>query len=834
MTQWFYIFTGTNVDGHELLNVVVPEDLGTNDSGLNDATVNMWYANTEWTPYSIPVLNQMWQLTIDGYIVSALNPNYVLGTGSTGACLVQRSAGDTSQQWQFQWVLDGGGVMMGTLCNKASQQYLVTVAAPASNSPVTTQGMPDVGATPPMMWFIKPSSPPTGQLLSIQSAATGTASPMVVNIQNGSLEPGATTILWPAEPNSPNAIWKYTPEGFLLGTLNSELALSLNVNSNQGDAGKNGVATYPKQPVNTSFQQWSFNLVDVKAGTYLIVNQQNGQALGLTDTGNGAALRTAPPDATNERQLWRISPTYGLEVVLAQPATGYAAFTGDEASAYSYLNQALGLAELGTELRSQYTNLAAPLAAYQSRVNMIMTSVILQHSSKDKNPPAALPAIDAMVKMAAQLSEELTAAQAVQQLFQQLTMFHTELATVATNATAEVIADAEIDTQLPHQQARVSVASIFEGLIYTILSAGSLVTGEGEIMKGVGLILPVVANLFQTGVNGASSYMQSQAQNAEKQKDETIFYNFEGEISEIQQFLVDSFDAIGNALAVAESLILGDSFKTRTVAAMAAIPHGGDSLFWPPEQGPMLITRLLPGYEIGVLQALLPTKYQLFTGTWIDAPSQSTYDNIPPGDVPSYCVRYETTNKECNGYMTQWIAGRGTKDGLSGYPGKSTMNLLWNNGVRPFNFFCRQGGWENFLTTECWLTKDYNAIVLFHNYTNVNLEIALEVTDTDHFLFGYAGPSSITLSLPPYGDQFVVLMCQSPSHKNPTTKVTVTTPGGTQVWSTPSAGAESCSAVTCSNGFATYPYNSTNAPVLFGTTATGCGGVKIGIAMARG
>jgi hypothetical protein len=824
MTQWFYILTGGSIGSHQLLSVDVPTDLGTNDSGLNGATIYMMEADSEYVQYSLPVPGQMWQLTVDGTIVSALNPNYVLGLSGTNAVLVSRTPGDASQQWEFRWAKDSQNVMLGTLYNRGNQQYL-TGGNPWSWQPIFTQGMPDGGPTGMMQWYIQPTSPPTGQLLSIQSVGAGNSPPMVVNIDGGSLAPGADTILYQAQPNAANAIWKYTPDGFLLSTLNPGLALSLNVN---GGTGANGVATYPKQPIDNSFQQWSFCLVDPKAGTYLIVNQQNMQALSLTGTSNGNSLRTAPPDATNTWQLWTVSPTYPLGVLLAQPAMGYPAFTGSEATAYSYLNTVLGLTALGTDLRSQYANLAAPLSGYQSRINTIATAVVLQHSSKDKNPPSDLPDIDAMVTMVGQLSEELMAAQAVQQLFQQLTMFHTELATVATNATAEVIADAEIDTQSP-QQVQISSASIFEGLIYTALSAGSMLTEFGGAAKVIGLTLPVIANLYQTGVSTASSYKQSQTQDAKKEQDEEILYDFLGEVSQVQQFLVDSFNAIGNALAMAESIILGDSFKTRATAAMTAIPSGGNSLFWPPEQGPLLITRLLPGYEIGVLQALLPTRYQLYTGTWIDAPSLASYDNIPPQNAPSYCVWSETINQGLNGYTTHWLAGIDAKNGMSGYPGQATMNLLWSNNVRPFNFYRQQAGWGGFSSQEMWL-GDNQTILMFRNYTNSALTIGLQ--GGDYYTFGLNGPTVTSLNLPPYGYQSVVIFSDKGS--KPSAEVTVTTSDGTTVWYTKSAGYDTCTPVTCSNGFATYPYNSANAPALFNSSSsTGSGGCDIGIAMAQ-
>ncbi|MDR6288774.1 hypothetical protein E9232_001281 [Inquilinus ginsengisoli] len=832
MTQWFYILTGDDVSSQQALWVDPNTDPGTNGSELDNASIYMMEASTSENQYSLQSPYQMWQLAGDGSIVSALNPNYVLGLSGTNAVLVQRSPGDASQQWEFQWVQDSQGLMLGTLRNKGNQQYL-TGGNPWSWQPVFTQNMPSDGTPTGMMqWYIQPPSPPTGQLLSIRSVAAGDSPPMVVNIQGASMTPGTTTILYEAQPNSSNIVWTYTLDGYLLSSVNPGLALSLNVNASVGGGSANGVATYPKQPLaaGASFQQWSFIPVDPQAGTYLIVNQQGTLALATSGTSNSDPLQLVTPNPSDQTQLWSVSPTYPLEVLLAQPAMGYPAFTGNEAAAYTYINSQLGLTKLGTELRSQYGNLAAPLAGYQSRVNMIATTVVLQHSPKDKTPPADLPDSDAMVTVAGVLGEELTAAQAVQQLFQQLTMFHAELAIVATNATAAVIADAAIDTQT-QQTVKVSSAAIFEGLIYTILSAGSMLPGEGELAKGLGMLLPVVGNLYQTGVNTVSSYQQSKAQNAQKEQDEEIFYDFEGEVAQVQQFLVDSFEAVGDALAAVESAILRDSFKTRTVAAMAALPSGGNSLFWPPEQGVTLIPRIVPGYEIGVLQALLPTKYQIYTGTWIQGSvgSNSDFDNIPPMSAPSYCIWDEEINSSLEASTVYWIASVASND--TGYPGQATMDFLSkSSSVRWFNFYRRLAGWSGFASEEKWLGNN-QTILMFRNYTSTTLSIALKANDAE---IGDNGPGSTTLTLPPYSYQSAVLFSIKNGDSNkPDAAVTVTTPDGTTVWSA-TAGSNYCTSIKCPGDYAIYPYNSDNMPHLFSSSVTtGAGGCDIGIALAQ-
>lgn len=831
MTQWFYILTGGNIGSNQLLSVDVPTDLGTNDSGLNGAIIYMMEASSSYAQYSLPIPSQMWQLAVDGTIISALDPNYVLGLDGTNAVLVQRSAGDASQQWEFQWVRDSQNVMLGTLYNKGSKQYL-TGGDPWSWQPIFTQGMPAGGPTGMMQWFVQPSSPPTGQALTIRSvaAAADNSTPMVVNIKGGSLDPGATTILYPMQPDSPNSIWTYTVDGFLCSSINPGLVLSYDRNGNVGSGTANGVATYPILPPLTgpNMQQWAFVPVDAEAGTYLIVCQDGTQALAISGTSASDPLQlVAPPDASDRTQQWSISPTYPLEVLLAQPAMGYPAFTGNELAAYAYINSQLGLTKLKTELRAQYANLTAPLAGYQSRVNMLATAVVLQHSSKDKQPPAGLPDSDAMVTVAGVLGEELTAAQAVQQLFQQLSMFHAELEIVTTNATAAVIADAEIDTQ---STVKMSSSALYEGLIYTLLSAGGLLPGEGAIVKGLGMMLPVVANLYQTAVSTVSSYQQAKAQN-QRQKDVAIFYDFEGEVAQVQQFLADSFTAIGNALVAVESIILGDSFKTRAAAAMTAVPSGGSSLFWPPEQGLSLIPLIVPGYEVGVLQALMPTEYQIYTGTWIQGSWQSnqTGNGVPPLSAPSYCIWDEEINSSVGASTVYWIASVASHE--AGYPGQATMDFLSKrSSVRWFNFYRRLAGWEGFASGEKYL-YDNQTILMFRNYTDATLTITLVGSNAT---VGLNGLTPATLTLPPFGYQSAVLFSNDRgSDGKPHASVTVTTPDGNTIWYAEAAGWDTCSPVTCHspNDFVTYPYSEGNAPVTFSSSVTtGTGGCEIGIA----
>ncbi|MGF6346806.1 RICIN domain-containing protein [Variovorax sp. W2I14] len=834
MTQWFCVLTGGGVGSEQLLWADAPADLGTNDSGLNGTIVYMKYASADYTPYLVPPQSQMWQLTFDGTIVSALSPNYVLGLSGSNAVLVERVSGSASQQWEFQWVRNSDDVMLGTLRNKGNQQYLIG-SGDWSWAAISTTAMPASGPTDLMLWYVRPSSPPTNQALTIRSVAatTDASAPMVVNIDGSSLDPGATTILYPMQPHSPNSIWTYTPEGFLLSAINPGLALSLNCNANVGGGSANGVATYPILPAGTgpNMQQWSFNLVDRELGTYLIVNQDGMQALAISGTSASDPLQlVTPPDVTDQNQLWTVSPTYPLEVLLAQPAAPYPAFTDEEATAYAYINTQLGLAKLKTELRSQYPNLAAPLAGYQSRIAMLATWIAAKNSPQAKDPPSGLPDTEAMLAVANLLSEELTAAQAVQQLFQQLSTFHSELAIVTTNATAAIIADAAIDTQST-QTVQISSASIIEGLMYTLVSMGSMLTEFGTAAKGVGLLMPVIANMYQTGASTVNSYRQSKAQSSQRQTDEKIFYDFEGEVADVQQFLADSFTAIGNALAATESVILGDSFKTRAVAAMTALPSGGNSLFWPPSQGLSLIPAIVPGYEVGVLQALLPTKYQIYTGTWIQGSWQSnqTGIGIPPIGAPSYCIWDDVTDSSVGASTVYWIASVASHD--SGYPGQATMDFLNNRtGVRWFNFYRRLAGWNGFASGEKYLT-DNQTILLFRNYTSETLSIALDANDAQ---IGLNGLGSTSLTLQPFGYLSAVLFSGKDvggDHK-PGASVKVTTSDGTLVWSAGTVGWDTCSAVSCPNSnFVTYPYSSSNAPVTFSSSVTtGTGGCEIGIA----
>lgn len=859
MTQWFYILTGDDVASQQLLSVDVPSDLGTDDSGLNGAAINMMEASTSYVSNSLPLARQMWQLAVDGTIVSALNPNYVLGLSGTSAVLVQRSSADTSQQWEFQWVQDSPGVMpgmqvmLGTLKNNGNSEYL-TGSGDNCNATISTAAMPPTGGpTGLMLWYVRPTSPPTGQALTIRSVAASTDStPMVVSIDASNLantlNPGSIAALNPMQPGWPNFIWTYTVDGFLSSAVNPDVVLSLDSNADVGSGSGNGVATYPILPADTGnqFQQWAFVPVNPEEGTYQIVNQAGAtigkpggggtRALAITGTSGSGQLQLVAPDSSDTSQLWTVSPTYPLEVLLAQPAVPYPTFTGAEEDAYKYIGFHLGLHQLNTDLRSQYSNLAAPLAGYQSRIAMLATFVAAKNALQAKDPPQAkdqppaLPDTNAMMTVANVLSEELTAAQAVQQLFQQLSAFHSELAIVTTNATAAIIADAAIDSQ-SSETVQISSFQIISGLIYTLVSMGSTLTEFGGAMKGIGLLAPIVANMYQAGANTANLYKQSKAQSSQLQKTEEIFYDFEGKVADVQQFLADSFTAIGNALAAVEATILSDRFKSRTVAAMTALPSGSNSLFWRPQQGMSLIPSIVPGYEVGVLQALLPTKYQIYTGTWIEGSVQSntSYDNIPPSSAPGYCIYDEEINSKLNASTVYWIASVASHD--SGYPGQATMQFLNNrNSVRWFNFYRRLAGWKGFASGEKRLTNN-QTILLFRNYTSSTLTIALDSTNA---LIGQNGSSSTTLTLPPFGYQSAVLFTTEGTGKDnkPDASVTVTTKGGTTVWSA-TAGSNYCSPVRCHSPseFVTYPYSTSNAPVTFSSSvSTGAGGCEIGIA----
>jgi len=754
----------------------------------------MWYKNVDNYGYVVPEAPMMWQVTIDGYLVAIGDENLVLSAATDGTVtmatrLPVSNAGAAAQRWSIRSAGIAANPEQGVIVNQGNGQAL---SLPPPGEPgeganlwsgINPQTLPLPSGTPPayMLWLIQPCTPPIGQTFALQSVGASTADQMMVaNIPASNAIPGTPTIIYQAAANAANALWRYTAEGFILSAMMPDLALSASVNGSGGYG--TGVATYPQQPTgqlspaSVTFQQWAISPVDRKTGVFVIVNQATAQALAVSGNDNRDTLVLVALDVTDTAQQWTLSPTYPLDVLLAQPTVAYPTFSGDAATAYGFINQMLGLTGSAGDLRTQYQNMAAPLASYQNTVNFIAANGGGPNATiGGQAPPSLSPQVWADV--AYQLNRELTDVQAVQSLFQQVTMFHTQFSIVMTNAVAKLAADTTISTSAPITT-KLSIATLMESLVYTALSAASTLSGFGAVGAIVGNLMPVIANLYQTGLNTGNAYQQSKAKNAQKMADQERWDQFEGAVSDLQQFLIESFEVIGGGLAAVEAAILADQQKTMAVAAMTRRTGTGDSLYWSLDQAPLLIDRFLPGFEVAVMQVLLPSVYKIYRYGWQSA------DTYYPSDCPDYCTWAEALGPYDGEYMyynCYWIASQKSS---TDFPSQQAMQGdLWNNGAYHRNLFLRWGGWSNFDLQEEALNTGTTIIVQFVNFSPNTLSIAMTPYGSENSTIGpYWGQdfASMDITLPPYGVSSMVVTHDA-KKDTPQAQIIVTN-GGTQIF----------------------------------------------------
>jgi hypothetical protein len=279
------------------------------------------------------------------------------------------------------------------------------------------------------------------------------------------------------------------------------------------------------------------------------------------------------------------------------------------------------------------------------------------------------------------------------------------------------------------------VGSIFEGLLYTGLSAA----GDGY---------GVVANLMQTGINAIQAAGSGN----------NLLGSFNGKVSALESQLASAVTAVTKSLGQQETVILQDWWKMQQVYALTKLPiTDPNSLAWPATTSGDLLQALVPGYNVSVLQMLMPALYKICR--WLQIPSgQSVTTNAPsyakwsesqPGNVTSY---YEVSQGE-----------------ESGYPSSALMDMVWGNGVRPANFYQRSGGWNQFNNSEMgWYPSQQagphlcNMLVInFVNYTGNALAITVKGADYNCLSWNFyiAGPAAAsgTATVPAYGELSVAL-----------------------------------------------------------------------------
>ncbi|GGG92791.1 hypothetical protein GCM10007422_02380 [Pedobacter zeae] len=673
------------------------------------------------TPTGYAALFQLWRKTTDGHILSATNPGMVL-TATEGASSLTIAPLDPTNDKQL-WTTNYSQLesikgplkkaVAGTIENLHYKQIL------CGN---VLQNPPSSGSSYPndALWAIVPHGMPFSEPTTIRNAGNGQAG-LFLSLPDSYEKDGIYPVTVGAISSDADlTMWQYEYPGYMVSALDPGIVLSLEIDPSgtpQNPKYLNSVVTYMKDPGGKLFQLWTIS------DEGLIINQYNGKALTIAAASPGAAITTegVSGDTATALQVWDFSPGKALQTVLAQPSWAYPTFTGSEATAYSDICSQLNQ----SDIRSQYINLAAPVGGFQSQISVILTGYASGHT--------ALPAgtaIGDFISVAQQLSKEFTAVSAVQALFGQATTLYLSLSQAQSMTLSELITACELTTGIsakvtPPKKKNGWFGPLLEGVLYTVMNvAGTFVadpaagTEASLFVKFMKNGLPCFANIMATGYSTYQGSQQTSSYVAyEAQKIQQDFYNYEMTVAQLQQMLLQEFEALGTALGNIETFILSDWGKTQAVYEMSNRIGDMSSLFWPSTMTARDVQQMLLPYTVEVLKTLLPANASYH----ISATMHTNYQNRQGEGWHN--GNYFTENQD------------GTENMYSTNVSQQVMNQLWACGTKAISFYRGLNGWhlpysyqDMLITGKSGVPAGASALVTVENFTNVELVLTLTLS----------------------------------------------------------------------------------------------------------
>lgn len=620
-------------------------------SSLSDNMGTTYVANVEsangspgaqiiYWPLQANAFNELWQYYDDGFIMTGLGDDLMLdlGTefdwnGQKGNYVVLNPWGSSNTQ---QWTFNDDG----TISNQ-SNGLLLDVAGGVSSSGASLVVYPAVSGPPDWQeWEVVYPKTFVPKWVFFQSALTDSSNnTYVATVQDGTSNVVATPV---QSTNTSNQMWQVTPDGRILSATSGNPVVSLGDNYGWGPNGNYiVVGSSPAQTNNTL--QWIFN------DDGMIVNTSSGMVLNVDGgvANPNTALITYPvqsgPSAGDE--IWTLSPACPFDEILALPPLPFPPFTGVQATAYAYINQQLGI----TDLRSEYSNLAAPLSEWLSQILAMQC-------------PSGVDTADWQA-VVSQLTQELTAADSVQKLFANYSAYHTAVFADNGDLLNKLGTDAGME-QGSNTSVGGIILSVLEGVLYTALEAIPVV---GEAVN----VFAVLGNVMEAGINigvAAASSGGGISPNP-----------FQVAYSELWGQLSQNFVALLNAVGSMELVILSDWGKMQATYE-DILSTGPDTLAWPPTLTADLVQNSIPGYTISVMQMLLPAQYQIF--------QYQEDDDSAVHDVPANAQWVQSIGN--NLWNKYWI---GVPGSWSEYPSNQALEDVWNAGVAYSDFFQGLGGW---------------------------------------------------------------------------------------------------------------------------------------------
>ncbi|AEU37455.1 hypothetical protein [Granulicella mallensis] len=702
---------------------------------------------------------QQWSITPEGYIVNAGNPKMFLTLGTATASGISTTSPGLPSTWnnatnnptltaggfdpdliqQFVVLPNGSGstdlknlagtiatrqsyeaclnatsenpqqlVILGTIYGQVNSNVWITAYALPPSSGLSNSQEWNLHST--QQWKIAPCPLVIDQWTTIQSQLSTPSQKFRVSLPmkvTGSLDLNDT---YEAVPENTQAIaalqsslslgatWQMTADGYLSNDWDPGLVLTVGLDAS---GAANNVYVFAKIPTSPDSgpdpsQVW---LVPERG---VLVSQVNpGLALTIPANGSvpiaGAQLTMTPYTSSSltAAQKWDFFPGFELQTLLVQPPIPFPS----ESPNIETIENALWPASVGGPprggLRGQYTNLAAPLASFQTRI------LAMAAANKDLDTTAS------------ELVLELEAAQAVQALFQQYSLFVLELTDGQQSLLNEIAALTGIANQ-PSSKVKMKWWQLGAGLLYTALNlVGSIAgtyfgdPGAGKQLAGAAkfasVAIPAIANLIQTTVNGVQL---NQATNPP---------SLEQTYAQFQQTMLNSFEQMLMESTRIEYSILTDWRKLQ-IFAQLCISSGPDSLYWPSTATSAHARALLPGYIQQLLQSFLPVVSNfeikvtpLVTGTPSPGPGMIVKNPLTYTEVSSsLALTGDSTTLQTYNYYAQ-----------EGSLPTTLFNYIRASVLNPHTFFNAIGGWSDLPITGS-STKDI-VLILIQNATELDL-----------------------------------------------------------------------------------------------------------------
>ncbi|KAK9357546.1 hypothetical protein V1504DRAFT_464184 [Lipomyces starkeyi] len=623
--------------------------------------------------------NELWTMDSEGHIVSQLNDQLVIGLDGSDppyAVLCVLSDDDPTQQWT---------IMNGMLQNSSTKAVMTATTERSTGwNVVVVDGPPD-GETPDnQYWQFAPyfSAPSAAipQWSIIQSALSSDSTSLILDLQNGTASSGTQVVMVEQVPGSGTQKWMIIPDGRVLNYKGEQLVLGLG--DPLGD-GTNSVNVQTQGMPAIDDELW----VPQPGGLY----QNSGTGRYLTVSGNqptqGSYLVTSDLGQGLSGQLFSTLPPNALGSILTAGPQPFPAFQAnpDQLAAYSYINQQL--VESGDflgDLRATYTNTDLT-ANYSDWVTQI----------SGFSRPGTI-SLDDWTQVSNQLEAELKAVSAVQSLFTNYSTYHSDAFADQLALVQSLIADAGITDDGAHIGG--VVLSVISGVLYTVLEA--IPVGDAAVNA-----FAVLGNIVQAGINIGVAAQGAGQISADP---------FEVEVGELWTTLSTQFNNLLTATASMETAILSDWGKLSMTFALIN-STGANSLAWPPDLTPKLVTASTPGFTASIMQMLMPAKYQIYS--W----QQNNADEF--SGVSPLVQRIESNGDGT--YTHYWIA---TGADWNDYPIDAAMNACFAAGADGWDFFHSANGWT-FAQVYCNYQPDcsdyLNVTVFNQTYNPLNIVLSM-------------------------------------------------------------------------------------------------------------